>query len=128
MGKLGTSTYVETLKSYAYGVAQDVKTTLADFIAPRVPVGVGSGQFKKFSDKNAFQVETNDVHAHSSHRVFSARAHCARASMCKLLIPCNALATYGQKLVPDLSRQRGVSNIAPTRHAGSTTRRIFQDA
>ena len=56
MGKLGTSTYVETLKSYAYGVAQDVKTTLADFIAPRVPVGVGSGQFKKFSDKNAFQV------------------------------------------------------------------------
>ena len=56
MGKLGTSTYIETLKSYAYGVAQDVNSTLADFIAPRVPVGVGSGQFKKFSDKNAFQL------------------------------------------------------------------------
>lgn len=56
MGKLGTSTYVETLKNYAYGVAQDVKTSLADFIAPRCPVGVGTGKFKKFDDKNAFQV------------------------------------------------------------------------
>jgi len=56
MGKLGTSTYSETLKNYAFGVAQDVKTTLADFIAPRVPVGVASGQFKKFDEKNAFQV------------------------------------------------------------------------
>ena len=56
MGKLGTSTFSETLKNYAFGLAQDVKTTLADFIAPRVPVGMGSGQFKKFNDKNAFQV------------------------------------------------------------------------
>ena len=56
MGKLGTSTYSETLKNYAFGVAQDVKTSLADFIAPRVPVGMGSGQFKKFNEKNAFQV------------------------------------------------------------------------
>lgn len=56
MGKLGTSTFSETLKNYAFGVAQDVKTSLADFIAPRVPVGMGSGQFKKFNEKNAFQV------------------------------------------------------------------------
>lgn len=56
MGKLGTSTFNETLKNYAFGVAQDVKTSLADFIAPRVPVGMGSGQFKKFNEKNAFQV------------------------------------------------------------------------
>lgn len=56
MSKLSTSTYKETLKTYAFGVAQDVKTSLADFIAPRVPVGVANGQFKKFSDKNAFQV------------------------------------------------------------------------
>ena len=56
MGKLGTSTFRETLKNYAFGVAQDVKTSLADFIAPRVPVGMGSGQFKMFNEKNAFQV------------------------------------------------------------------------
>lgn len=56
MGKIGSSTYVETLKNYAFGVAQDAKTTLADFIAPRVPVGVASGKFKKFDDKNAFQL------------------------------------------------------------------------
>lgn len=56
MGKLGTSMFSETLKNYAFGVAQDVKTSLADFIAPRVPVGMGSGQFKKFNEKNDFQV------------------------------------------------------------------------
>ena len=55
MGNLSTATYKETLKQYAYGVAQDVKSALADFIAPRVPVGVGTGMFKKFDDKNAFQ-------------------------------------------------------------------------
>ena len=55
MGNLSTATYKETLKQYAYGVAQDVKSALADFIAPRVPVGVGTGMFKKFNDKNAFQ-------------------------------------------------------------------------
>ena len=56
MSKLGTTTYKETLKQYAFGVAQDVKSSLADFIAPRVPVGVGSGQFKIFNDKDAFQI------------------------------------------------------------------------
>lgn len=56
MSKLGTSTYKETLRQYAFGVAQDVKSSLADFIAPRVPVGVGSGQFKIFNDKDAFQI------------------------------------------------------------------------
>jgi len=55
MGTLSTATIKETLKQYAYGVAQDVKSALADFIAPRVPVGVGTGMFKKFDDKNAFQ-------------------------------------------------------------------------
>lgn len=55
MGNLSTATHKETLKQYAYGVAQDVKSALADFIAPRVPVGVGTGMFKKFDDKNAFQ-------------------------------------------------------------------------
>jgi len=56
MGNLSTATYKETLKNYAYGVAQDVNSSLADFIAPRVPVGVGTGMFKKFDDKNAFQI------------------------------------------------------------------------
>ena len=56
MSKLGSSTFKETLKQYAYGVAQDVNSALADFIAPRVPVGVGTGMFKKFDDKNAFQI------------------------------------------------------------------------
>lgn len=56
MGRRGTAQYKETLKAYAYGISQDISKSLADFIAPRVPVGVGSGFYKKFDDKNAFQI------------------------------------------------------------------------
>lgn len=44
------------LSNYAFGIAQDLRSALADFLAPQVPTGTASGQFKKFSDKNAFQV------------------------------------------------------------------------
>jgi hypothetical protein len=44
------------LTNYAQGISQDLSRKLADFIAPRVPTGGSYGQFKKFSDKNAFQV------------------------------------------------------------------------
>lgn len=44
-----------TLTNYAQGVSQDSASALADFIAPRVPTGTASGQFKAFNDKNAFQ-------------------------------------------------------------------------
>ena len=56
MGKLSTATYKESLKQYAFGVEQDVKSSLADFIAPRVPVGTGVGTYKKFDTKDAFQI------------------------------------------------------------------------
>lgn len=45
----------ETLKQYAAGLSQDAQAnSLADFIAPRVVTGVANGQYKTFSDKNAF--------------------------------------------------------------------------
>ena len=56
MGKLSTATYKETLKQYAFGIEQDVKSSLADFIAPRVPVGTGTGTYKKFDSQGAFQI------------------------------------------------------------------------
>ena len=56
MGKLSTATYKETLKQYAFGIEQDVKSSLADFIAPRVPVGTGTGTYKKFDSQDAFQI------------------------------------------------------------------------
>ncbi len=56
MGRRGTAQYKETLKTYAYGVSQDTNSAIAEFLAPRVQVGVGSGYYKKFSDKNAFQI------------------------------------------------------------------------
>lgn len=45
-----------TLTNYAQGFAQDAASALAEFIAPTVPTGIAHGQFKKFSDKNDFQV------------------------------------------------------------------------
>ncbi|MBP1589444.1 MAG: hypothetical protein ILO10_04525 [Kiritimatiellae bacterium] len=45
----------EILRNYASGFSQDVmKNSLAEFIAPRVVTGLASGQYKTFSDKNAF--------------------------------------------------------------------------
>lgn len=56
MGKRGTAQYKETLKTYAFGVSQDTSSAIAEFISPRVPVGVSAGMFKKFDSKNAFQI------------------------------------------------------------------------
>lgn len=56
MSRRGSAAFKQTLKNYAFGLAQDVSSAIADFIAPRVPVGVAMGMFKKFNTKNAFQV------------------------------------------------------------------------
>lgn len=45
-----------TLTNYAKGIAQERASAVAEFIAPTVSVGASIGQFKKFDDKNAFQV------------------------------------------------------------------------
>ena len=46
----------QTLTNYAYGLEQDVRSSIADFLAPPAPVGASLGQFKSFNDKNAFVV------------------------------------------------------------------------
>lgn len=56
MGRRGTAQYKETLKTYAFGVSQDTSSAIAEFISPRVPVGISAGMFKKFDTKNAFQI------------------------------------------------------------------------
>jgi len=43
------------LSNYAHGIAQDMQSALADFLAPQVATGTAQGQFKKFNDKNGFQ-------------------------------------------------------------------------
>lgn len=50
------ATVNRTLTNYAQGFAQDAASALAEFIAPTVPTGIAHGQFKKFSDKNDFQI------------------------------------------------------------------------
>lgn len=45
-----------TLTNYAQGFAQDRNLSLADFIAPEVPTGVSSGQYKRYASKNDFVV------------------------------------------------------------------------
>jgi hypothetical protein len=44
------------LSNYASGLSQDRSKSLANFIAPVVSVGIASGQFKKYSSKNDFQI------------------------------------------------------------------------
>ena len=56
MSKSSTATVNTALTSFASGVAQDVRSALADFIAPPVPVGVTDGHYKKFDEKNTFRV------------------------------------------------------------------------
>ena len=50
------STVNHTLTNYARGIAQDMSSALANFLAPEVPVTSSTGQYKDYSDKNAFQV------------------------------------------------------------------------
>lgn len=45
-----------TLTNYARGLSQELQSAVAKFIAPEVPVGVTTGQYKSFDDGNAFQV------------------------------------------------------------------------
>ena len=45
-----------TLTNYAQGLAQDLSSALAEFLAPTCEVPSTIGQYKKFDDKNAFQV------------------------------------------------------------------------
>lgn len=44
------------LTNFASGLSQDRSASLANFIAPIVVTGLASGQFKRYSDKNDFQV------------------------------------------------------------------------
>ncbi len=43
-----------TLTNFATGLAQDLRSALAEFLAPTVEVPSTIGQYKKFDDKNAF--------------------------------------------------------------------------
>ncbi|MFH0907188.1 MAG: hypothetical protein V1929_00295 [bacterium] len=58
MGKRATSAINQTLTNYAQGIAQDLRSALAEFLAPTVRVAASIGQFKKFDGKNAFQIYT----------------------------------------------------------------------
>jgi hypothetical protein len=46
----------QTLTNFAAGIANDTASSLAEFIAPTVPTGAQHGQFKVFSDSDAFKV------------------------------------------------------------------------
>ncbi len=56
MGKRSQASANPTLTNYAYGLAQDFLSALAEFFAPTCEVGSSIGQYKVFDDKNAFQI------------------------------------------------------------------------
>lgn len=51
-----TAGFNQHLTNYGFGIAQDLKKGLSNFLAPEVPTGSSSGQYKKYDSKNAFQV------------------------------------------------------------------------
>lgn len=51
-----SSKFNVTLTNYARGLSQDLRSALADFMAPEVIVPAATGQYKSFDDKNAFHV------------------------------------------------------------------------
>lgn len=53
---MSSATVNATLSNFASSVAPDLTKKLAGFIAPEVPVGVSSGQFKAFNTSDAFRV------------------------------------------------------------------------
>lgn len=57
---MGTSrknaAYNGRLTNYAFGMSQDLASAIAEFLAPTVVVSASIGQFKKYDEKNAFQV------------------------------------------------------------------------
>lgn len=55
MSSTSTARFHTTLTNYARGLAQDKRSSLADFLAPEVVVPAATGQYKHFDDKNAFQ-------------------------------------------------------------------------
>lgn len=47
-------TLVQTLTDYAVGLGQDIRSSIADFIAPEAVVGTPIGQYKEYNSKNDF--------------------------------------------------------------------------
>lgn len=56
MSRSSSAAVNQVLTNYAQGVAQDIRSALAEFLAPTVRVPGGSGQYKSFDDANAFAV------------------------------------------------------------------------
>jgi len=56
MSLRNNANYNGRLTNYAVGIAQDTASAIAEFICPTVKVPQANGQFKKFDDKNSFQV------------------------------------------------------------------------
>lgn len=70
MSNRSNANYNGRLTSYASGLAQDLSSALAEFICPTVRVAQSSGQYKKFDEKNAFQVyETSRALGHQPNRI-----------------------------------------------------------
>ncbi len=55
MSLIKQASYNPTLTSYAQGLAQDLSSALASFVAPKVRVPSSVGSYKAYDDKNAFQ-------------------------------------------------------------------------
>ena len=56
MSKLESISSNPTIREYAQGAAQSAQSSLADFIAPTVPVATSVGRYKEYDQKNRFRI------------------------------------------------------------------------
>jgi hypothetical protein len=56
MPRTATATLNYQLTRFAQGHSQDLKSALAEFLCPTVPVPGSAGQYKQFNDLNSFQI------------------------------------------------------------------------
>ncbi len=70
MSLRSNANYNGRLTNYAAGLAQDMNSAIAEFFFPTVKVPQSSGQYKKFDEKNAFQVyETSRALGNQPNRI-----------------------------------------------------------
>jgi hypothetical protein len=56
MSKLASVSSSPILREYSQGAAQSAMSSVADFLAPTVPVGTSTGRFKKYTAKSRFRI------------------------------------------------------------------------
>lgn len=125
MSSRSTSSHNPTLTNYAQGLAQDVRSSLAEFLAPSVQVAATIGHYKKFNSQQDFQVyETSRALGGSATRIqFSATDgdyNCKPQSLEIAVDDSERLTTIDEGTALDEMKIRSLVHAAALAHEDKT--------